>query len=342
MITPLPTVEIACSVLEQEEAQRSLLNLPPSPNLMAMFSKYQTDKPVLCTVCGKKGHPPDRCWNVIGYPKWNSIPQNPQPRPTFTPKPRFQTTPNQKWSAPARQNFSRNKMAANVTQPNLPTPTPGLLFTPQQLDQLAKLVPQFQNSQVKDSDTDEEIDYHFSGMLSLSHTNGHSCDWIVDSGASDHMTPHLSTMIHSTVANSSQQINLPTGATAVISHTGTVVFPSGLTLNKVLCVPSFKHNLLSVQRLITDNNCEVQFYSTHCTIVDKITKKLKGVGLAKHGIYYLNTNSDLPSVVCNSTSTSTTGNTPTPLSLWHHRLGHASLVKLIHIPCVKKYTTDKS
>lgn len=199
----------------------------------------------------------------------------PQPRPNFTSKTRFQSTHSPKWNAPGRQTVPQHKIADNITQSNLPTSSFGLLFTPQQLDQLAKLVPHFQSSQVKESETDEEIDYHFSGMLSLSHTNAHSCEWIVDSGASDHMTPLLSSMIQSTAARSSQKINHPTGTTAVITHTGTILFPSGLTLNKVLCVPSFQHNLLSVQRLIADNNCEVQFFSTHCTIVDKSTKVLK-------------------------------------------------------------------
>lgn len=32
--------------------------------------------------------------------------------------------------------------------------------------------------------------------------------------------------------------------------------------------------------------------------------------------------------------------TITPLSLWHHRLGHAHIEKLQHIPCIEPYTTD--
>lgn len=203
MVTPLPNVETACSVLEQEEAQRSILSHASSQDLMAMFSKNQTDKPVVCTVCGKKGHPLDRCWNVIGYPKWHTPPNN-HPRPNFTSKPRFQSNSNPKWNAPAKQHFPTQKMAAFAIQPTVPASTnsSGLLFTPQQLEQLAKLVPQFQSSRVHDSETDEEIDYHFSGMLSLSHAKGQSCEWIVDSGASNHMTPHLSAMLHSCVSYS--------------------------------------------------------------------------------------------------------------------------------------------
>lgn len=104
------------------------------------------------------------------------------------------------------------------------------------------------------------------------------------------MTPHLSNIVHSTVVPATHQINLPTGATAVISHSGTMSLCSGLQLLKVLCVPSFQHNLMSVQRLIKDNNYEVQFFSNFCNIVDKATQQLKGVGVARNGIYYLDTN----------------------------------------------------
>ncbi|KAL8090832.1 hypothetical protein AgCh_040050 [Apium graveolens] len=54
----------------------------------------------------------------------------------------------------------------------------------------------------------------FSGMINcFAAYTGSSHDWILDSGASNHMTPHLSNLqspIPVTVAN---QINLPTGAT---------------------------------------------------------------------------------------------------------------------------------
>lgn len=44
--------------------------------------------------------------------------------------------------------------------------TNGLLFTPQQLEQLAKLMPQLNSGQSKNSETDEKLDLHFSGMVS--------------------------------------------------------------------------------------------------------------------------------------------------------------------------------
>lgn len=33
-----------------------------------------SDKQLVCTVCKRKGHSTERCWSVVGYPKWYSKP----------------------------------------------------------------------------------------------------------------------------------------------------------------------------------------------------------------------------------------------------------------------------
>lgn len=68
---------------------------------------------------------------------------------------------------------------------------------------------------------------------------------------------------------------------------GTVHLSADLELKKVLCVSLFKYNLLSVQQLITDNDCQVLFHPTHCVILDKITNQIKGIGQAKNSLYYM-------------------------------------------------------
>ncbi|KAI3665390.1 hypothetical protein L6452_44014 [Arctium lappa] len=69
----------------------------------------------------------------------------------------------------------------------------GILFSPQQLEQLAKLMPQLQMASLKDFDTNADLDNHFSGMISCHHTHDSSDEWIIDLGASDHMTPYMRT-----------------------------------------------------------------------------------------------------------------------------------------------------
>lgn len=45
-------------------------------------------------------------------------------------------------------------------------------------------------------------------------------------------------------------IALPTGATVLITYIGDVVLRNGLKLTKVLYVPQFNHNLLSIHKLV--------------------------------------------------------------------------------------------
>ncbi|KMT09341.1 hypothetical protein BVRB_6g134350 [Beta vulgaris subsp. vulgaris] len=193
----------------------------------------------------------------------------------------------------------------------------------------------------KGSETDEEIDHHFSGMISSHNDEGNTVKWIIDTGASDHMTPYVSNLSHPTAALSSSQINLPTGATAAVSHIGVVYLETGLVLNDVLCVPHFKHNLLSVQKLITDNNCQVNFFPTYCVIVDSNTKEVRGMGEAKQGLYYLVNHviadKYTPESLTVTTAHQQTSDSVSDLDLWHHRLGHASLSKLKYIPCVQPF-----
>lgn len=70
MMVPLPSVEIVCSALMQEEAQRDILQTDKTDDsAMAMFgrssqprqSKFTADRNVSCSACGLKGHSGDRC-----------------------------------------------------------------------------------------------------------------------------------------------------------------------------------------------------------------------------------------------------------------------------------------
>lgn len=140
----------------------------------------------------------------------------------------------------------------------------------------------------------------------------------------------------------------------MVSHIGTVHLETGLTLTKVLCVPKFKHNLLSVQRLVKESNCQVEFHPTHCLILDALTKKIKGVGKAQNGLYYLmnhvtehlpaewiaahkskSFNCQATNIVKEATESDNTLSLSDPYSLWHHRLGHAPFTKLRYIDAIQ-------
>ncbi|XP_021840763.1 uncharacterized protein [Spinacia oleracea] len=75
MQSPLPSVESACAVIQQEETQRDVLvhNGGLEGDTSAMYSKggMNIERTGSCTACGIKGHSSERCWTVVGYPKWH-------------------------------------------------------------------------------------------------------------------------------------------------------------------------------------------------------------------------------------------------------------------------------
>ncbi|XP_074310059.1 uncharacterized protein LOC141644442 [Silene latifolia] len=74
MMNPLPTVEEAAAIFQQEEAQRrnykSMSTEKMESDNLAFYAADQ-NAPVdasSCPVCKKKGHARDNCWRVVGYP----------------------------------------------------------------------------------------------------------------------------------------------------------------------------------------------------------------------------------------------------------------------------------
>uniref|UniRef100_A0A803N438 GAG-pre-integrase domain-containing protein n=1 Tax=Chenopodium quinoa TaxID=63459 RepID=A0A803N438_CHEQI len=252
-----------------------------------------------CSVCGVRGHTPDRCWKVIGYPSWHH-------------------------KSKSNSTQSRN----GVQDQKWTKPSPKL---------------------VVGNDTDEELDSSFLGMVSCNTAAVVSSpDWIIDSGASDHMTSSLEFVINPIKCQQPLTINLPTGATSQVTHIGTVELPNSLYLQNVLVIPHFKHNLLSVHKMMKDSQCKVAFSNTHCVVRDAVSKKIKEIGKAKNGLYYLssttfNTVLDNATHVSSQTCLSVQSDSEkVPFAVWHHRLGHASIVKLKHIQCVKHSISENT
>ncbi|XP_074347443.1 uncharacterized protein LOC141686299 [Apium graveolens] len=72
MMPMLPSVEMSCSLVQQEESQRNTLKLQVDAGheIAAMYSKANSSE--RCFECGGKGHTKANCWTIIGYPKWHS------------------------------------------------------------------------------------------------------------------------------------------------------------------------------------------------------------------------------------------------------------------------------
>jgi len=69
LMSSLPSVEVICGMLQQEEQQRQVLEgLKFSSKSSALLSKNTDTR---CSECGNKGHTYDKCWHVIGFPSWH-------------------------------------------------------------------------------------------------------------------------------------------------------------------------------------------------------------------------------------------------------------------------------
>ncbi|KAK9076578.1 hypothetical protein SSX86_004912 [Deinandra increscens subsp. villosa] len=141
--------------------------------------------------------------------------------------------------------------------------------------------------------------------------------WMLDSGASHHLTPNPANLSSISDYGGPDEITLGDGTTLSITHTGsTKILSSSKTLhaNEVFCVPNMQSNLLSVAKLCKTNGVSVEFFPSYCHVKDLTTGALILQGENIDDVYYLN-NSSVP--IINQTTIS-------PLQ-WHHRLGHTSL-----------------
>ncbi|KAL8152900.1 hypothetical protein V2J09_010660 [Rumex salicifolius] len=76
--------------------------------------------------------------------------------------------------------------------------------------------------------------------------------WIIDSGATHHITPNLSLFSSYEALSTHDFITMPDGSQSQITHVGTVTLNDQYVLRNVLCVPGFTFNLLSVSQFSKD------------------------------------------------------------------------------------------
>ncbi|KAL2922302.1 Retrovirus-related Pol polyprotein from transposon TNT 1-94 [Bienertia sinuspersici] len=195
-------------------------------------------------------------------------------------------------------------------------------------------------------------------MVSCNHVNTSSNRWILDSGATHHMTNNKEMMEEMVEVQDSPKINLPTAETSGIKGVGKVTLKSGIELKNVMWIPSFKQNLLSIHKLTRDSGCRVIIMENSCIIRDENTAAVIGVGRAEKGLYYLE-NETLKEMLgriresakgrlseikgnkeCSAMTAEAELGVPNSIqatkklsggALWHLRLGHASMSRIYKI-----------
>ena len=147
-------------------------------------------------------------------------------------------------------------------------------------------------------------------------------NWILDSGASKHVTGTLSEFAsyNPFAPMRNETIQTADGTAQPIKGVGTVQCPPSITLSSDLYVPSFPVNLVSLSALVDHMDCRVTLDRENCLIEDRKTGRMLGSGVRRNGLWFLDRRED---VSCTALTVAM-GENEAKVILEHCRLGHLS------------------
>ncbi|XP_074306464.1 uncharacterized protein LOC141641711 [Silene latifolia] len=375
---PLPTINRALGLLQKIEKQKQVVE---SVEVLAETSAYaaykpaeshQTDKKSKkhcshcnmnnhnldecfwvtgCAYCGKPGHKIEKCYRLVGFPsdkgtKTSNKYSKAKPK-TFDGKKGFKKSANNVNVMEEEVPVSDNPLATGSSHASS---SQGFFVDPDVMNGLVSSVVDQVLKRINDNVTSLSTS-NFASILPISHANvvHHSFllhDWIIDTGASGHMTFNFALLHNVRVLPKPLSIGLPDGTVKYVTKIGDVCLTDDIVLLNVLFVPDFKQNLLSISKLIDNNKLCVVFSTAACEFQDLSTKKVIATGQRIGDLYRFqnfNTQALVDKVVslvskvfeCHSCSDNKHGfhsvNSSTSsisAALLHARLGHMGYDKL--------------
>ncbi|GAA0161672.1 hypothetical protein LIER_39276 [Lithospermum erythrorhizon] len=245
--------------INQPTENRKLLNWEtekPEPLHAFAFplSCYERSK-LSCTHYRQTGHYTSTCFKLHGYPPWWEERRQGKSRPQGAPA--------------GRGRGASSPMLAAAMTVGPPAECSGAdSIAALKPDQVRVLMNMIRNQQTE----------------SMTGESSSNC-WILDTGASHHVTGNRSSLLAAREIRSCP-IDLPDGHSAMATLEGRVRLPGGLMLLHVFYVPKFTCNLISVAQLIDDTSCYVQFTNELCLIRDRHSGNPNGAGERSGGLYY--------------------------------------------------------
>lgn len=318
-----PSLTEAISQVRGEESHRGIMLELPSIENSALLSsksprlvlnKVAADKTnqtsgqknreeLWCTYCKKPRHTIDQCWKLHGKP------------------------PTREWG----QKGGQQRQAHMSVQD--PTQVIGG-FSMEEIEKLKSMLetvdkPATNNSQSRNPGM---CSLTLSGKALVSFAfsvlgNELRNVWILDSGATDHMT-HISNKFKTyNPCPSNRKIVVADGTTTTVAGIGDVQVTPNLILKNVLHVPRLSTNLVSVKKLAKDLAGSVIFDESCCNFQDRGSGKRIGLAKEHDGLYYLDTSSQ-PEFSKSALSTLSSPSNKDVIWLHHRRLGHVSFSAL--------------
>ena len=326
----LPSFASVCTTIQREEVRRKVMNVDIKSSVSEARAfvtnhkssgdrVYKGKRPDLkCLHCNNIGHLIDRCW--ILHPEL---------------KPKFENKPSRDYKGSQTRSHTTKNHAAAATSID------GLMnFTANP----ANLINEFSaylhtkkgsTSEVLTGENQTALLGQFAGFLAESNrvpqgdvpgimcalstalNVSHSHDfWIIDSGATDHMTNQYSKLYNFESYTTPSLVSIANGRGVPVLGRGKVKLISDSVESTALYVPSFPFQLLSVGRITNSLNCRAIFSPHNVVFQDLATKKLIGEGHYLNGLYYFSKNLNVPKGFQVSSNLEH--------QLWHQRLAHPS------------------
>ena len=248
---PLPTVDEAYQVVTQDEESKCATRSMEERNDAVSFAMQSSARPraqadlrdpsATCTLCGRTGHLAANCFRKIGYPTWwGDRPRSKLPSTSDLSKaPVASRTP---------ATTSRRTDTARVNHISAAAPATAATMALNDDDRVGftGLNDQQWRTLVHMLNERNPVSHdRFSGTF-------FSESWIIDSGASNHMTGTLDCLSDVTTIPPIR-INLPDGRVTTPNRQGKVGLGTHLQLRNVFFVDGLQCHLISVSQLTHEN-----------------------------------------------------------------------------------------
>ncbi|XP_019245187.1 PREDICTED: uncharacterized protein LOC109225050 [Nicotiana attenuata] len=246
----------------------------------------------MCDFCKRPDHTRDKCYKLHGYPQ-NGQNSTRYPQSTQNSNQNFRSNRGKRMVANV-QGVPADAMTSKLDECDGQNENQNVNLTKEQYGQLVNLLQHFQlgNDAENSNNSNPTNAVNFLGIvvctssidfdkLSCRCFKSKTDAWILDSGASNHITFNKSILSDIITLPYPLLVVLPNGYKVKVTEIGNVKLAPEITLYKVLHIPSFKFNLISVYWLskhlrgmtsFTDNTCLLQAPSLkrHLEIVPKI------------------------------------------------------------------------